>query len=91
MALMTKYAFRDGICTIENAVLNHVAVSGPCYACEKPQTVFVKKDDLTRFQNGEFAQDCFPYLPANEREFLISGICGKCWDEMFPSEDEDDC
>lgn len=89
MALMPKYAFRD-TCTIENAVLDHVAVSGPCYSCGKPQTVFVKKADLDRFRNGEFAQDCFPYLPAGEREFLISGICDSCWDEMFPSEDDDD-
>jgi hypothetical protein len=45
--------------------------------------------DLARYKAGEFAQDCFPYLNAAQREFLISGISGESWDEMFPEEDED--
>lgn len=34
----------------------------------------IKEEDYRRWQNGDLAQDCFPYLSADEREFLISGI-----------------
>lgn len=86
--LIEKYAFRDNICSVVNADATQADVSGPCYACGEKQTVRAKIHDLARFRDGGFAQDCFPYLPAAEREFLISGICGKCWDEMFPAEEE---
>lgn len=87
--LIEKYAFRPGVCEVTQADDTYVDVTGPCYACTEPQTVQVKIADLARFRNGGFAQDCFPHLPAAEREFLISGICGKCWDEMFPDAEEE--
>jgi hypothetical protein len=52
--------------------------------------VQVKIADLARFRNGAFAKDCFPHLTPAEREFLISGICGECWDAMFPHDAEED-
>ena len=33
--------------------------------------------------HGMKTQDAFPYLSANEREMLISGICPDCWDKLF--------
>lgn len=96
--LIEKYAFRQGCCTIRYTVPGdtqpgcQVTVDGPCYQCRQPQAVTVPRDSLLRFMNGEFAQDCFPTLPPEQREFLISGICGTCWDEMFgdPEEEDDD-
>ena len=35
-------------------------------------------------------QECFPYLGAAEREFLMSGICGQCWNEMFGDDEEEE-
>ena len=29
------------------------------------------------------AQNAFPHLTIDERELLISGVCGKCFNEMF--------
>lgn len=87
MGLITKYVFR-GNCTTE-VNDDDVKIKGPCYSCGKPVAVTVKVADYGRFEGGEFAQDCFPYLPAEQREFLISGICGECWDSMFPPEDDD--
>lgn len=89
MAIIVKYAFRG--CTVEpvEGATNSVRVAGPCHECGKPLWVCVAPADLDRFRRGEFAQDCFPYLGPSEREFLISGICDPCWDEMFPSEDDD--
>lgn len=96
MSLMEKYVFRK--CTV---IVRHkyrggtnmpraALVTGQCHACDKEISVEVEPADLDRFREGGFAQDCFRYLSPAEREFLISGICSACWDEMFPPEDEDD-
>jgi hypothetical protein len=92
MNLITKYAFR-GNCTTESEVddgIDYVTVAGPCYSCQRPVSVRVVASDYVEFESGEFAQDCFPYLSAEQREFLISGICGTCWDEMFANPEEDE-
>lgn len=31
-------------------------------------------------------QDAFPHRSANERELIKTGICQRCWDEMFGGE-----
>lgn len=81
--LIEKYAFRPGVCDTTHADDTNATITGPCYSCGQPQTVTVPIESLARFRRGEFAQDVFPTLPAEQREFLISGICGTCWDEMF--------
>lgn len=91
--LIEKYAFRDGCCTLNVASLDpdfKVAVRGPCYQCSTPQEVIVDDAALRKFRAGGFAQDCFPGLTADQREFLISGICGECWDKMFGGPEEDE-
>jgi len=88
--LIEKYALRGRCCAVKAADDANSDITGPCYSCKKPQTVQVKTADLTRFRGGTLAQDCFPYLAPEQREFLISGICSTCWDEMFLPEDEDD-
>lgn len=39
---------------------------------------------------GTLIQHAFPFLSADEREFLLSGYTQEDWDKMFPKEDEDD-
>lgn len=94
MSLIKKYAFRDGCCktTLVDAetTRNTLRVDGPCVYCHAPQSITVPAAALIAFGEGKFAQDCFPAMPAEQREFLISGICGKCWDQMFPPDDEED-
>jgi hypothetical protein len=34
-------------------------------------------------------QTIFPYIPAAERELLITGICPSCWNSMFVGEDSE--
>jgi hypothetical protein len=51
--------------------------------------VLVKKTDLQAWKNGEYIQNAMPYLNVDERELLISGTCGPCFDNMFPEEDEE--
>jgi hypothetical protein len=89
MSLITKYVFR-GDCTITDIIGDKAVIEGPCVMSGRTVKVVVKSADLARYKAGEFVQDCFPYLNAAEREFLISGISGEAWTEMFPAEDEDD-
>ncbi len=46
-------------------------------------------NDLTFWQSGEFIQDAFPYLNANQRELIKTGIHPECWDKMFGNEDNE--
>lgn len=89
MAVIEKYAFRScDLTPLSGADSGKVEVRGPCYSCHEPMGVTVESAGLRDFKNGNFAQDCFPGLSADQREFLISGICGKCWDEMFKESEE---
>ena len=54
-----------------------------CPQCSKIINITVNIEDHTQWTGGALAQDAFPYLTASERESLISGICNKCWDNLF--------
>lgn len=70
--------------------INHkeVCVFTTCPFCGHENEVEVNHMDYLDWQNGELAQDAFPYLSANEREMLISGCCPRCWSKMFWEEEE---
>ena len=78
--------------------INHkeVCVVTVCPMCGRANEIEVNEEDYWDWQDGTLAQDAFPYLSADEREMLISGICPTCWDKMFPmpevdeEEDEED-
>lgn len=61
-----------------------------CPICGKVNEVNVKFEDYLRWQGGDLIQDAFPYLNANDRELLLSGICSKCWDKMYGENDDDE-
>jgi hypothetical protein len=65
---------------------------GPCVVTGKEQRVTVKAEDLFRYRQGGYVQDCFPYLSKGDREFLISGTSDEGWQMLFGSgeEEEDD-
>lgn len=54
-----------------------------CTDCGSEHTLWVNRYDYARWQGGELIQNAMPYLSADERELLISGICGTCWDELL--------
>lgn len=41
------------------------------------------KDIYEWKENGMMIQKALPYLNADIRELLISGTCGKCFDDLF--------
>ena len=60
-----------------------IYVGRNCPFCGEYHEVLVSEADYAEWQGGELAQNAFPYLTAEEREILISGICPDCWGKMF--------
>ena len=59
-----------------------------CRVCETQHTVFVNITDYADWKLGKYIQDAMYYLSADERELLISGTCGDCFDKMFGGEEK---
>ena len=59
-----------------------------CGVCSQMHNVAVREVDFNTWQGGKLIQNAMPYLSADERELLISGTCGKCFDDMFGGDDE---
>ncbi len=59
-----------------------------CPECGKQDSFPVDSDGIVRWQHGEHIQTALPELTATQREQLITGICGPCWDKLFPDEDD---
>jgi hypothetical protein len=58
---------------------------------ERTRDVPVQPEDFHRWESGgALIQDAMPYLPAPEREFLMSGITPDEWVECFGTGDHDD-
>lgn len=58
-------------------------VKKACPLCRKQQSVFVKKEQLEKWENGMLIQTAFPELSVSQRELLQTGTCDTCWDNMF--------
>lgn len=56
-----------------------------CVDCGKDHNIKLCIDDLKKWQKGALIQNALPYLSSAERELIISGICGKCFDKIFSS------
>ena len=55
-----------------------------CPFCGQEHTITVDEWDYQLWYFADLpAQKAFPYLSADEREMLISGICPTCWEKTF--------
>lgn len=70
--------------------MKKVIIETRCPFCGHITKIAVFKADFEKYTNGELVQNCFPYLNASEREILISGLCFKCQDEIFDSDEDED-
>lgn len=63
-----------------------------CPRCHKVVELPLKEAELLAWNPDEtFIQNQFPQLTPGQREMLISGLCEKCWNEIFEfEEDEED-
>ena len=62
-----------------------------CKECKKEVVLKVKTEHWNNYQAGEFIQSSLTELSTDERELLLSGMCGKCWNKVvgedYPNED----
>jgi len=72
--------------TLNHQGRTHILV--PCRACGDSVGISVLISEYEDFANGALAQDAFTTLSAAEREPLISGVCGTCFDYLFKEEGE---
>jgi hypothetical protein len=66
-----------------------------CKRCKKDQSIIIadpsaydrwKKAHDAKLP-GNYIQNILPELTPDEREMLVSGVCGTCFDEMFKEKD----
>ena len=53
-------------------------------------SIVTRLDDAQRWLNGELIQNTFPYLDADDRETLKTGIDAQDWKEMFAGSEEEE-
>lgn len=64
-------------------------LTGQCVYCQKNICVTVDPQEFFNWNTrGQYIQFAFPTMSADEREFLISGICGECFDGIFEQHEE---
>lgn len=70
---------------IANVFPSHVDIKIRCRGgCEKVQRIRVPRSEYhAYYEEGKLAQEALKSLGPVEREMLISGTCGKCWNEIF--------
>ena len=62
-----------------------------CAFCGKTASIQVVGKDFYAWKfEGALIQNAMPYLPANVRETLISGMCDECQEKMFSSSEEEE-
>lgn len=58
-------------------------IAKTCIECKVLHEIHVSEEGLRRWESGELIQRAMPSVSEADRELLISGICGKCFDELF--------
>ena len=64
-----------------------VKILAKCMFCKKEHLIEIPKSGYDAWYRGFPIQDALPMLSADDRELLVSGICGTCYDKIFPEED----
>lgn len=63
-----------------------ITLARTCPFCDKRRTITVDYvallNGIRAYNNGTFLRPAFPTFTASEREFLYTGICDECWDDM---------
>lgn len=54
-----------------------------CRVCKKQENIPITADQYRRWQDGGYIQNVCPELTPNQRELMLSRICGTCFDKMF--------
>ena len=85
--LFTPYALTDAVTrTVSDE--NMVTFSGLSTGGRK-FSIVAHLSDVNRWVNGELIQVAMPYLNADQREILKTGIDNQSWEEMFAGSEEE--
>jgi hypothetical protein len=60
-----------------------------CSECHQQKPIHCTAEQFAAFEAGELIQRAMPNVSEDERELLISGICGSCFDKLFKDEESD--
>lgn len=73
----------------KSPLLEEIELKVKCQYCGKIHTITVVKNDYMKWYSGKLPiQSAMSYLSADERELLLSHVCGKCYDEMLGDDEE---
>ena len=67
--------------------MNMHTIDTHCPICGSHDAIEVPVSQYMDWQMGSLIQHAFPQLTATEREQIITGICGPCWDTSFGEEE----
>ncbi len=67
---------------------NITVITAKCLMCGLSSQITMPLDKYQRWYSGESIQVVMPEWSAEERELLISGTHGPCWNEMMHEFDE---
>ena len=59
-----------------------LSINCKCRLCQNEIIVHPRRDEWENYKNGQLAQVALKSLSADDREILISSICGKCFDHI---------
>jgi hypothetical protein len=62
--------------------------TGLCTVTRKEVSVTVPAKELYAYRKGALIQDAMPSVSKDDREFLMSGISGEGWRQMFKDDKE---
>lgn len=60
-----------------------------CVSCGTTKVYHLRPECVFAWRHGMLIQDVFPELSAEDREFLISGLCPDCWNALCEGEDDE--
>ena len=60
-----------------------VVLEKACPFCGTRSMVTLVTDEYAKWMDGMCIQDAMPFAPAETREFLISGMCRDCQENIF--------
>lgn len=59
-----------------------------CIECGTLHYIKMEKKSYDAWKSGVSIQNVAPSLSVDERELLLSGFCGKCYDKLMPEPEE---
>lgn len=68
-----------------------ISVYIQCRSCKERYPITARQAHLVAWKAGALIQNVLSYLNTDERELLISQTCSKCFDDMYPIDDEPYC